>query len=64
VRCAAFAASIEPLHDCMDAGGRAKPGAYVEKDGMRGVLQPIFPHPNPLPEGEGITMCMICQLGQ
>src|SRR4030067_2493631 len=23
--------------DCMDAGGRAKPGAIAEKDGMRGV---------------------------
>jgi hypothetical protein len=28
----------------MDAGGKAKPGAFAEKGGMRGVLQLYSPH--------------------
>ena len=38
-------------HDCMDARGRATPGAVAEDEGR--AFAPLGPHPGPLPQGEG-----------
>lgn len=41
--------------DCMNAGGKATSGTVAEKAGMRVVQSSSYiPHPNHLPEGEGI----------
>jgi hypothetical protein len=41
------------MHDSMDGGGRAKPGAFAEKGGDEGHSLALFARTPALPQGEG-----------